>query len=125
MKRKNTPYKKNKNNIISSNFSEMCTGHQDLINQDYKDNKSNLSTEDINYIHKQKKKVLKAPEIHKVNNKSYFEALSDNLNIDSKNRPTVDDCDDEDFEDHIIMNNKITYKLDEVDKNLEQTYEEK
>ena len=56
MKRKNTPYKKNKNNIISSNFSEMCTGHQDLINQDYKDNKSNLSTEDINYIHKQKKK---------------------------------------------------------------------
>ena len=125
MKRKNTPYKNNKNNIISSNFSEMCTGHQDLINQENKDNKSNLSIEDINYIHKQKKKLLKAPEIHKVNNKSDFETLSDNLNIDTKNRPTVDDCDDEDFEDQIIMNNKIMYKLDEVDKNLEHTYEEK
>ena len=32
---------------------------------------------------------------------------------------------EDDFEDHMIMKNKIMYKLDEVDKILEKTYEDK
>ena len=125
IKRKNTPLKKNKNNIISSNFSEMCTGNQVLISQENKDIKSNISTEDINYSHNLKGNLIKAPEIHKTNKKDDFETLSENLNIDTKNKQNDDDHDDDYFEDHIAMKNKIMYKLDEVDKNLEQTLEEK
>ena len=125
MKRKNTPYRKNKNNILSSNFSEMCTGNQDLISQENREAKSNISTEVINYNKNKKGNLLKVPEIHKTNNnKSDFETISDNF-LDSKIRPTGEDYDEEELEDHIVMKNKIMYKLDEVDKNLEQTYEEK
>ena len=125
MKRKNTPYRKNKNNILSSNFSEMCTGNQILISQENREAKSNKSTEVINYNKNKKGNLLKVPEIHKTNNnKSDFETISDNF-LDSKIRPTGEDYDEEELEDHIVMKNKIMYKLDEVDKNLEQTYEEK
>ena len=128
-KRKNTPCKtkQRKCNMISSNFSELGTGNQDLLSQENRELKSNYSTEDIYYNHLHKKRnLLKFPEIHKKNNyKQDFETISDNFITDSKNRPTVEDGDEDDFEDHIIMKNKIMYKLDEVDKNLEQTYEDK
>ena len=112
-----------KNNIISSNFSEMCTGNQDIISQENKDIKSNLSTED-NFNHYKKGNIFKVSQIHKKNNERDLETLSDNFNVKINNKiDTIED--EEDFGEKIVMKNKIIYKLDEVDKNLEQTHEEK
>ena len=127
-KRKNTPFrpKQRRCNLISSNFSEMGTGNQDLLSQENRELKSNYSTEDINYnnLHK-KENLIKVKDVHKkYNNKQDFETISDNYITESKNRATLED-DENDFEDHIIMKNKIIYKLDEVDKNLEHNNDEK
>ena len=113
-----------KNNIISSNFSEMCTGNQDIISQENKDIKSNLSTED-NFNHNKKGNIFKLPQIHKKNNERDLETISDNFNVNLNNKPIDTIEDEEDIEEKIVMKNKIMYKLDEVDKNLEQTHEEK
>jgi len=125
-KRYKTPFTK-KNNKISANFSEMCTGNQDLISQENKEIKSNLSTED-NFIHHKKGNMLKIPQIHKLNNGRDLETISDNVDLNTKNRYNINinnNDDEEDFEEQVVMKNKIMYKLDEVDKNLEQTYTDK
>ena len=116
---------KNKNNLISSNFSEMCTGNQDMNSQENKEIKSNLSTED-NCIHYQKGNIFKVPQIHNTINEKDLNIIADNFNIKGHNKANIDTIEDEDeFEDKVVMKNKIIYKLDEVDKNLEQTLEEK
>ena len=105
----------------------MCTGNQDLISQENKEIKSNLSTED-NFIHHKKGNMLKIPQIHKLNNGRDLETISDNFDLNTKNRYNINinnNDDEEDFEEQIVMKNKIMYKLDEVDKNLEQTYTDK
>ena len=125
-KRNYTPYNKKKN-VVSSTFSEMVTQNQDIISQENQELKINMSTE---YSNKRKKNTLfKIPENHKANNFRDLETISDNFNIDSKNKVLSNDYnnnnEEEDLEDHVIMQNKIMFKLDEVDKNLEQTHEEK
>ena len=120
-KKYNSPYGRKKN-IISSTFSEMVTQNQEIISQENKEEKFNFSSE--NYSHKKKKNINKLIEIHKTNNFRDLETISDNFNLDSKNKAIENDNDDLE-EDDVVMNNKIMYKLDEVDNNLEQTLEKK
>ena len=54
-----------------------------------------------------------------------MKTISDNYYIDSKNKVIENDYDNDDLEDHIVIPNKIMYKLDEGDNNLEQTLEKK
>ena len=116
----NSPYGNGKKkNIISSTFSEMVTQNQEILSQDNKEEKFNFSSE--NYSHKKKKNNNKLIEIHKTNIRD-LETISDNFNLNSKNQEIEND---DDLEDDIVMNNKIMYKLDEVDNNLEQTLEKK
>ena len=126
LKRRKTPNIKTKKiNIISSEFSEMGTGNQDLMSQ--KEIKSNISTEDINInnnINNKKKGYQnKVPEIHKKNNID-FGINSDRIINEPYNKQTLEDVDEDDIEDHVIMKNKIMFKLDEVDKKLEKINEE-
>ena len=112
-----------KNNIISSNFSEMLTDNQEIISQENRFLKSINSNEDNNNSHEiQLKKHHRIPEIHKVNNKNDLETITDNLTLN--NNKIINTSENEEIEDHIVMKNKIIYKLDEVDRNLEQTHEE-
>ena len=120
--RNNTPFMRKKNNIISSNFSEMCTDNQEIISQENRNLKSCNSNEDINSNEIQIKKHHRIPEIHKVNNKNDLETITDNLTLN--NNKIINTSENEDMDDHVVMKNKIIYRLDEVDKNLEQTHEE-
>ena len=131
LKRRKTPnIKKKKINIISSEFSEMGTGNQELMSQ--KEIKSNISTEDINInnniinniINNKKGNPNKVPEIHKRNKFRDLDSNSDRIINDPNNKQTLEDIDEDDIEDHVVMKNKIMFKLDEVDKKLEQTNEE-
>ena len=97
----------------------MVTQNQEILSQDNKEEKFNFSSE--NYSHKKKKNNNKLIEIHKTNIRD-LETISDNFNLNSKNQEIEND---DDLEDDIVMNNKIMYKLDEVDNNLEQTLEKK
>ena len=115
--RKISPLHKNRINIVSSNFSELNTGNQELISTENRELKSNQSTEI--HIHKKRSIKFKQIEIHKTNNYNELETISDNLQVQSKNKQTIDFADEED---DIAMPNKIIY---EKDKNLEETYEEK
>ena len=130
LKRRKTPnIKSKKNNIISSEFSEMGTGNQELMSQ--KEIKSNISTEDINInnINNNKKgNPIKVPEIHKIYKRNDFKNMdvnNDKIINYPNNKQTLEDIDEDDIEDHVVMKNKIMFKLEEVDKNLEQTQEEK
>ena len=121
--RNHTPFMRKKNNIISSNFSEMLTDNQEIISQENRFLKSINSNEDNNNSHEiQIKKHHRIPEIHKVNNKNDLETITDNLTLN--NNKIINTSENEEIEDHIVMKNKIIYKLDEVDRNLEQTHEE-
>ena len=117
----NTPFKSKRNNMISSNFSEMCTDNQEIISQENRNLKSNLSTEDINYNNH--------PKIHEIQKTNKNQQLNDSGGMSDKldynNNLGNDNITEDDYEDQFEMKNKIMYKLDEVDKNLEQTYEEK
>ena len=118
--RNHTPFNKNLKNIISINFSETVTGNQELLGQENRELKSNQSTE-FNYNHKNKKN--KFPEISKSNNLIIhdMETITNNFDLESKNRPIIEDED----ENEIVMNNKFSLNLDEVEPHLEQTHEEK
>ena len=117
--RNHTLFNKNFKNIVSINFSETVTGNQELLSQENKELKSNQSTE-FNYNHKNKK--IKFPEICKSNNLIHdMETITNNFDLDSKNKPINEDDD----ENEIVMNNKFSLNLDEVDPRLEQTHEEK
>ena len=50
-----------------------------------------------------------------------METITNNFDLESKNRPIIEDED----ENEIVMNNKFSLNLDEVDPHLEQTHEEK
>ena len=104
--------------ITSVNFSDMNTGNQELVSQENKVLKSNQSTE-FNYNSNTKKGAL--PDIHKSNNflMNELETITDNLDLYSKNKPIAEDNDEND----IVMNNKISLKMEEVSKNMEQTFE--
>ena len=123
----NSPFvSKKNNNIISANYSEMCTDNQEIISQENRNLKSNVSTEDFNYNNTNNNQNQKNHEIHKINTsqkllkqKEIEEKMKYNKNIGN------DNITEDDFEDKIIMKNRIMFKLDEVDKNLEQTYDEK
>ena len=127
LKRRKTPnIKSKKNNIISSEFSEMGTGNQELMSQ--KEIKSNISTEDINInnnIKNKKGNPIKVPEIHKRNNFNNLDTNNDDKIINEfNNKQTLEDIDEDDIEDHVVMKNKIMFRLEEADKKLEQTNEE-
>ena len=102
-------------NINSINFSDMNTGNQELVSQENKVLKSNQSTE-CNFNPNNKK-----IDIHKSNNflMNELETITDNLDLYSKNKPIAEDIEEND----IVMNNKISLKMEEVSKNMEQTYE--
>ena len=108
----------------------MGTGNQELMSQ--KEIKSNISTEDINInnniinniINNKKGNPNKVPEIHKRNKFRDLDSNSDRIINDPNNKQTLEDIDEDDIEDHVVMKNKIMFKLDEVDKKLEQTNEE-
>ena len=76
---------------------------------------------EFNYNHKNKK--IKFPEISKSNNLIIhdMETIANNFDLESKNRPIIEDED----ENEIVMNNKFSLNLDEVEPHLEQTHEEK
>ena len=118
--RNHTPFNKNHKNIVSINFSETITGNQELLSQENRELKSNQSTE-FNYNHRNKK--IKFPEVCKSNNLLIhdMETITNNFDLESKNRPIIEDED----ENEIVMNNKFSLNLDEVDPHLEQTHEEK
>ena len=122
----NSPFISKKNNIISANYSEMCTDNQEIISQENRNLKSNVSTEDLNYNNTNNNHNQKNHEIHKFNKsqklleqKEMEDKMKYNKNIGN------DNITEDDFEDKVIMKNRIMFKLDEVDKNLEQTYDEK
>jgi hypothetical protein len=118
--RNHTPLNKNYKNIVSINFSETITGNQELLSQENRELKSNQSTE-FNYNHRNKK--IKFPEVCKSNNLLIhdMETITNNFESESKNKPIIEDEDEND----IVMNNKFSLHLDEVEPNLEQTHEEK
>ena len=118
--RNHTPFNKNLKNTISINFTETVTGNQELLSQENRELKSNQSTE-FNYNHKNKK--IKFPETSKSNNLIIhdMETITNNFDLESKNRPIIEDED----ENEIVMNNKFSLNLDEVEPHLEQTHEEK
>ena len=118
--RNHTPLNKNYKNIVSINFSETITGNQELLSQENRELKSNQSTE-FNYNHRNKK--IKFPEVCKSNNLLVhdMETITNNFESESKNKPIIEDEDEND----IVMNNKFSLHLDEVEPNLEQTHEEK
>ena len=93
----------------------MNTGNQELVSQENKVLKSNQSTE-CNFNPNNKK-----IDIHKSNNflMNELETITDNLDLYSKNKPIAEDIEEND----IVMNNKISLKMEEVSKNMEQTYE--
>ena len=103
----------------------MGTGNQELMSQ--KEIKSNISAEDINLnnknIYNKKVNPNKVPEIHKRNKYKDLDSNSDKNINDPNNKQTLEDIDEDDIEDHVVMKNKIMFKLDEVDKKLEQTNE--
>jgi hypothetical protein len=118
--RNHTPLNKNYKNIVSINFSETITGNQELLSLENRELKSNQSTE-FNYNHRNKK--IKFPEVCKSNNLLIhdMETITNNFESESKNKPIIEDEDEND----IVMNNKFSLHLDEVEPNLEQTHEEK
>ena len=104
--------------MISSNYSEMCTDNQEVVSQENRNLKSNVSTEDINYNNNN-------PKIHEINKTNMKQQQHDdyegtNLKLNFNNNYGNDFNTGDDYEDHIIMKNKIMYKLDEVDRNLEE-----
>ena len=114
----NTPFMSKKNNMISSNYSEMCTDNQEIISQENRNLKSNISTEDINNDHHD-------PKIHEINKiniqqQQQHDYEGRNFKLNFNNNLGNDFITGDDYEDHIIMKNKIIYKLDEVDRNLEE-----
>jgi hypothetical protein len=114
----NTPFMSKKNNMISSNYSEMCTDNQEIISQENRNLKSNISTEDINNAHHD-------PKIHEINKiniqqQQQHDYEGRNFKLNFNNNLGNDFITGDDYEDHIIMKNKIIYKLDEVDRNLEE-----
>jgi hypothetical protein len=116
--RNNNSFSNKIKNINSINFSDMNTGNQELVSQENKVLKSNQSTE--NNFNPNTKKVV-FPDIHKSNNflMNELETITDNLDLYSKNKPIEEDIEEND----IVMNNKISLKMEEVSKNMEQTYE--
>ena len=116
--RNNNSFSNKIKNINSINFSDMNTGNQELVSQENKVLKSNQSTE--NNFNPNNKKVV-FPDVHKSNNflLNELETITDNLDLYSKNKPIEEDIEEND----IVMNNKISLKMEEVSKNMEQTYE--
>ena len=116
--RNNYSFSKKMKNINSINFSDMNTGNQELVSQENKVLKSNQS---IEYSFNPNHKKVIYPDVHKSNNllMNELETITDNLELYSKNKPIAEDNEEND----IVMNNKISLKMEEVSKNMEQTYE--
>jgi len=104
--------------INSINFSYMNIGNQELVSQENKVLNSNQSTEyNFNLNHKK----ITYSDVHKSNDllMNELETISNNLYLYSKNKPIAEDNEEND----IVMNNKISLKMEEISKNMEQTYE--
>ena len=96
----------------------MNTGNQELVSQENKVLKSNQSTE---YNLNPNNKKIVSPDVQKSNNflMNELETITDNLDLHSKNKPIA-----EDIEEDIVINNKISLKkMEEISKNMEQTFE--
>ena len=105
--------RKRLDNIISSMSNE-------IINTENRELKSHRSSKNIYYDENEKSEVSNR---NKKENIHVMETITDNLL--SKSVEKKDNINDDPEEDEVVMRNQIILNSDELNKNIEETYEEK